>query len=139
MSGQRFDIRLLNNSDYDILQTWWRFWRFPLPPIEVLPENGLGGIMLSKGGVDIVCGFLYFTNSKIMWLEYMVSNPQYKEKDRRDAIETLIIELCEIGKNKGYKYVYTTLKNPNLIERFLSVGFVKGSEKATEMIYLIES
>jgi len=134
MLGQSFDIRLLNNSDYDILVSWWKFWRFPAPPSDFLPENGTGGLMLSKGGIDIVCGFLYFTNSKIMWLEYIVSNPQYREKDRAEAIETLILELCEIGRNKGYKCVFTSVKNPSLIKRFSAVGFVGGSTKSVEMV-----
>ena len=39
--------------------------------------------MIEKNNIPIVAGFLYFTNSSAVLLEWIVSNPDYKEKDKK--------------------------------------------------------
>lgn len=132
-------IRYLQDSDYDILLNWWTFWRFGIPSKDFLPENGLGGIMISSDdGIPICAGFLYMTNSKVAWLEYIVSNPEYREKDRKLMLTCLIQELTEIAVKNGYKYVFTTVKHPSLIERYKESGYVVGTVGGTEMVYSVK-
>jgi hypothetical protein len=132
-----FNFRMLEPTDYNALVGWWKWWRFPSPPRDFLPENGCGGIMVSKDGINICSGFLFLNNSKICWLEYIVSDPKYKENDRKEAIEYLIDTLCQIAKNRGYKAVFTSLKSENLIKRYENVGFQIGSKNTTEMTLLL--
>lgn len=129
-----FNVRILNDLDYETLCEWWRWHRFPAPPKDYLPENGCGGIMVSKDGENICTGFLFLNNSKIAWCEYIVSNPNYRENDRKEAIEYLITVLCDVARNKGYKAVFTSLKNENLINRYEAAGFIKSPIKTTEMV-----
>ena len=56
------DVRYLIDSDYEILVDWWKDWRWDAPPRDMLPQDGVGGLMVSKDGVDICAGFIYFTN-----------------------------------------------------------------------------
>lgn len=134
MLKQKIKARWLNETDYKQLLNWWKWWRFPAPPAEALPENGLGGIMISKEDVDICAGFLYLTNSKLAWLEFVVSNPDYKEMDRQEAVVILIQELTLIAKNKGCISVFISIKNENLIKHFEKAGYLKSSSGTTEMI-----
>ncbi|MCP1996649.1 hypothetical protein [Flavobacterium sp. HSC-61S13] len=129
-----FKARRLQETDYDNLIEWWRYFRFPAPAREFLPENGTCGLIIHKEGIDICAGFIYFTNSKIAWIEFIVSNPEYKDKNRQEAIKILIRELGVVIKNKGYKAIYTSLKNPNLIKHFKAEGFSVGSSNTVEMI-----
>jgi hypothetical protein len=129
-----YELRMLTDNDYDMLRSWWKWFRFPAPPKDYLPEDGRGGILVSKNGVPICAGFLFLNNSKIAWIEYLVSNPEYREEDRQQAIQRVIYELCVIAKNKGYKAAFTSLKNQNLIKRYEAVGFSVGSSNTTEMI-----
>ena len=130
-------IRALKEKDYDKLCQWWKFWRFGAPDRKYLPNNGKGGIMVTNNGIDICCGFLYFTNSKIAWLEFIVSNPEYRENDRQEAIEYLIENLIAIASSKGFEAVFTSVKHPNLINTFKKVGFSVGSNNTMEMTYLV--
>lgn len=129
-----FKIRLLTDNDYSTLLNWWSFWKFPAPAKDILPEEGRGGIMVYKDSIEICAGFLFFTNSKMAWLEFIVSNPEYKEKDRKEAICFLINELTFIAKSKGFKVVFTSIKNENLINRFKECGYIIGSENTKELI-----
>jgi hypothetical protein len=130
-----FNVRLLTDGDYEnTLIGWWEDWEWTAPPKESLPNNGLGGFMISKGEVDVCAGFAYFTNSNLAWCEFIVSNKQYKDKDRNDAIELLINTIVEACKNAGYKTIFTSVSNQNLINKYQNCGFIKAQEGATEMI-----
>lgn len=131
-----YNIRLLTEDDYPVLCEWWKFWRFPAPPREFLPNNGTGGIMISKDGIDICAGFLYGTNSRLAWLEYIVSNPKYRD-NRAGAIQYLISELTRLAKETGYGAVFTSVKNENLVKHYEACGYFKGSNNTYEMVISI--
>lgn len=86
----QLNIRKLKESDWETLCSWWDEWpEWQNPPRDFLPDNGKGGLMVEKD-VPIVAGFIYYTNSKGALLEWVVSNPDYKEADRKQAIALLI-------------------------------------------------
>ena len=62
---------------------------------------------------------------------------EYKDKDRKLALDILIESLSYIAKNNGYEIVYTSLKNESLINRYKNNGFLEGSKNATEMIKIL--
>ena len=104
----------------------------------MLPQNGTGGVMVYKGDTEICAGFVYFTNSKTAWIEFIVSNFQYKDKDRHEAIEMLINVLTKIVQDMGeYKYIYTSLKSKSLIDRYANCGYQLGSTNCNEMIKVL--
>ena len=133
-----FKVRLLEKDDYEnTLLKWWKDWKWDAPTKDFLPEDGTGGMMISKGDTEICAGFLYFTNSKAAWCEFVVSNKEYKDKDRPLAIKALLEALAEMGRWKGAKYVYTSLKNKNLIDKYIECGYVQGSTSCTELIKIL--
>jgi len=129
-----FKIRLLTDDDYPKLVSFWNFWRFPAPPKDYLPDEGRGGIMVTKNGIDICAGYLFFTNSKMAWLEFIVSSNEYKGKDRQDAICFLINEATDLARRKGFKVVFSSIKHKNLIKHYQNCGYSVGSENTTELI-----
>jgi hypothetical protein len=130
-----FNWRILEKGDYEnTLVKWWRDWRWTPPPKDMLPQEGTCGIMVSKGDIDVCAGFIYLTNSSTAWVEYIVSNFEYKEKDRKSAIELLIETLSLIAEDKGCKYIFTSLKNNLLMDSYKECGYVVGSTNCTEMI-----
>lgn len=128
-----FNIRPLTEEDYQMLCEWWKINRFPAPPQDCLPNNGKGGIMVSKNGIDICAGFLYYTNSKLAWLEFIVANFHYREKDRGEALQFLIDELSGIAERKGFKAVFASIKKESLINHYEACGFSK-NEGTVEMV-----
>ena len=132
-----FSVRNLTEEDYDILVEWWKQWRWTPPSRDFLPQNGTGGVMVNKDDVPIVAGFLYLTNSSVAWCEFIVSNFEYKNKDRKEAIKILINELTLIAENCGAKYVYTVVKNESLKKSYEEMGYVKGSTNVSKMVKFI--
>ena len=85
------NIRRLTDKDWDTLVSWWSNWpKWKAPVKDFLPENGKGGLIVEINDTPVVAGFIYLTNSKTALLEWIVSNPKYRESDRKAAIELLI-------------------------------------------------
>jgi len=128
-----FEARWLEESDLTELNKWWEAFRFPAPTKSMLPDNGKCGVMISKGDINICAGFIYFTNSGFALFEYVVSNFDYKNKDRKEAL-CLLYEKAElIAKVEGCSYLFSTVKNQTLINKMKDFGWTKGSS-TTEMV-----
>lgn len=132
-------IRPLNENDYDtILCDWWRSWGWQPVERDFLPDEGKGGIMVCDDEEPVCAGYMYTTNSKVAWVDWIISSDTYRKKpQRKEAIKLLIETLTSICKNTGHKYCYALLKNPSLIETYESIGYVKGDSKINEMIKLL--
>ena len=135
----KLQARPLTESDYDtILIGWWRDWLGEAPIRDFLPDNGCSGLMIEVDGIPVCAGFYYTTNSKIFWIDWIISDLNYRTKpDRGEALKYLISELGEIGKRLGFKYAYTLFKHPVLHNTYKNLGYVKGGEYTGEMIKIL--
>ena len=131
-----FTIEPLQEGDYEnILCQWWRDWRWDPPSKDFLPEEGTGGFMVYDDGVPVCAGFMYRTNSKVVWCDWIISNFEYKNKQGRViAIELLINTIVELAGESGNKFVYALIKNKPLINAYTKLGFTEASSYTTEMI-----
>ena len=132
-------IRELSETDYDdILVGWWKQWEWEAPKRDFLPNDGKGGIIVYDGDIPICSGFMYLTNSKVAWVDWIISNKEYTNKlQRRDAIKLLVSALTEICKKSGSKYSYALIKNESLIGMYEELGYIKGDSYTNEMIKIL--
>jgi len=129
------DIRRLESEDWDTLVSWWDTWPdWQTPPKDFLPDNGKGGFMVEKNNTPIVAGFMYFTNSEVVLLEWIVSNPSYRDQDRQDGIEFLILTCEEYIKANGKKYIFSIGRNKHLIETHKKLGYHVDTKVSHEII-----
>ena len=108
-------VRELKESDWDTMCSWWKWWRWPEISKDMLPMNGCGGLMVYKNETPIAAGFLYLSNSKVVWLDWIVSNPEYREDDRKQSLILLIDSLEQVAKAQGYNIVISIARNKSLI------------------------
>ena len=131
-----FNIRKLNPSDYEeVLVGWWKDWGWKAPPIDFLPENGEGGLMVLHNDIPVCAGFVYVGNSKVGWVEWIISDKKYKDK-RKEVLNLLLDALILSCKNMKMKYIFATNNNQSLINMFINKEFIKGSQ-TTELIKTI--
>lgn len=132
------NIRKLTENDWGTLIQWWDAWpEWDAPPKDFLPENGTGGLMVESEGEPIVAGFMYITNSKGVLLEWIISNPKYREEDRNDAINLLLIGVENLCKDLGYKYIFSIGRNKSLITTHKNLGWHVDSKPSYEIIKTI--
>ena len=126
-------VRELKESDWEVLCSWWKWWRWPEMNRDLLPSNGLGGLIVYKGDTPIVAGFLYLTNSKGALLDWIVSNPKYKEQDRSQAIKLLIDSCEQVAKVNGYNIIFSFTRNKSLINIHEDLGYTIDSMPSYEI------
>ncbi len=132
------DIRKLTESDYETLVKWWKAWKWPPIEKDFLPDNGTGGFVVEKEGVMIVAGFVYITNSKAVLLEWVISNPKYREDDRDMAITCLINTIEKIVKGWGYNYIFTIGRTQPLIKKHKELGWHVDDKPSHEIIKVLK-
>tara|TARA_R110001606_G_C14897358_1_gene593521 strand:- start:89 stop:496 length:408 start_codon:yes stop_codon:yes gene_type:complete len=127
--------RILQDEDWDTLCKWWNSWpKWVNPPKSFLPDNGKGGLMVEKNGKPIVAGFLYLTNSDAVLLEWIVSDPEYRDKDRKQALELLITSAEDTCRALGKVHMFSIGRNKHLIETHKKLGWTVDSEPSHELI-----
>jgi len=133
-----FNIRRLKDSDWETLVSWWEKWpEWTVMPKDFFPDNGKGGFIVEKNDKPIVAGFLYLTNSKGALLEWIVSDPDYRESDRNNAVELLITGVENVCKSMNYKYVFSIGRNKGLINTHKNLDWHVDEKSSHEMIKLI--
>ena len=132
-------IRPLVATDYDIiLLQWWSDWRWTAPSRDFLPDNGTGGYMVYDGETPVCAGFMYETNSKAIWCDWVISNIKYKDRTKRkEALSLLIKTISEQARMLNKKYVYALIKNKPLINVYKKQGFMEGASYSHELIKVI--
>jgi hypothetical protein len=116
-------VRALEETDWETLSFWWKQWRWPEITKEMLPMNGCGGLMVYNDDTPIAAGFLYLSNSKVAWLDWIISNPDYKESNRKDALELLIVSLEEVAKQQDYSIIISIARHKGLINTHRKLGY----------------
>jgi len=124
------NVRLLRDKDYETIVSWWKWWKWPVLPKQSLPPTGL---MVEKGDTSIVSCYIYITNSTGALLEWVVSNPEYREKDRKQAIELLLVAAEKMLKDQGVTYIFSIGRNKHLIETHKKLGWIVDNKTSTEM------
>jgi hypothetical protein len=121
----KLNIRMLKDSDWDTLVEWWLSWKDwqAHPTKDMLPDNGKGGFIVEYNNKPIVAGFLYLTNSKVGWLEWIISNPKYKGKNRKEALELLITGVENVAKQQGCTCILSIGRNKSLIKIHEKLGY----------------
>ena len=125
--------RRLQHDDYDTIVKWWESWPDWEPLARnLLPENGTGGIIIERNGNPIVAGFLYGTNSKIAWMEWIVGNPE--ERNKSEAIELLISSLEEWAVEGGFEVILSIGRSKSLIDKHKKLGYTVDDNPSHEII-----
>ena len=119
---QEVTIRKITKDDYVFINKWWIDSGLKLPPEGCLPDNGLGCLIIEKDK-PIAVAYIYKTNSTMGYLDFLISNPNYKSKDRFEII-LLLIKACIKKCNEiGIINVWAMVTNKEVINRALAVGF----------------
>jgi len=126
------NIRRLNDEDYSTLVRWWDAWpEWQAPPKTFLPDTGF---IVEKNNIGIVAGYVYMTNSKAALLEWIISNPEYRESDRKDAITLLIQAVERVLSDQGIKHVFTIGRHKSLINLHKKLGWMVDEKPSYEII-----
>ena len=105
---------------------WW-WGSFGAEPIRrgFLPKDERCFI-IEKDGVPVASTFLILSYDipAVAWTTYLVSNPDYKEKDRRDIIETLIKNVEKEAEKYGVLQLFTVCGDKHISDIHNSLDWI---------------
>ena len=119
---QDITIRPIKEEDYKVINSWWKKIKKSPPPRRLLPENGLHGLMACKNNKPVVCTYLYLTNSKFGYCDYMISDIDYKGRDRYDIILELMNMAILTGWELGCEDFWFITKNKGMLKDVKILG-----------------
>jgi hypothetical protein len=125
------DWRKITTEDYNMLCSWWKDWGWTSPPtMDMLPQ----GYMITKDGIGIYAGFLYYTGTTIAWLEFVVCNKDASIEQRKGCLEKLINVVSTIAKDKGIVSIFTSTNNKAYCNSLIKNNFIIGDSNTFQLI-----
>tara|TARA_R110002167_G_scaffold364707_1_gene587144 strand:+ start:45 stop:446 length:402 start_codon:yes stop_codon:yes gene_type:complete len=114
-------IRKIELKDYEHINKWWAQQGFDAVDLSVLPMKGLGGLVIEKEE-PIAVAYLYLTNSKMGYIDNLISDPKYVSKDRFSVILKLINACGQMAKEVGCLDVWAITNSRGIIKRCKELG-----------------
>ena len=109
-------IRKIKAEDYKYINKWWVEQGFKPVSLDVLPMQGLGGLIIEKQK-PIAVAYLYLTNSKMGYIDNLISDPKYISKDRFNIILQLISACKQMAVETGCLDVWAFTNSKGIIKR----------------------
>jgi len=94
-----------------------------MTPYQIIEENNK----------PVIAGFIFKTNSKGCWLEFIISDPDYKD-DRTNIIDKLIDDAEKIAINMGFKYMLFIGKSNGIRESMRNKGWLEDPQPSYELM-----
>ena len=135
--SSKINIRKIQLEDYEFINRWWDEQGFVPLEKDILPMNGLGGIIIEKDK-PIAAAYLYLTNSKVGYIDNLITDPKYVSKDRFDII-LMLIQACEqMANDVGCLEIWAMTESEGIIQRCKALGY-STSERNFARIFSVSS
>ena len=115
-------VRQVTMEDYKQIDSWYEKRGELRPVMMLLPNDGLGGFIVEKNNRPIAVIYLYLTNSKMGYFDFLMSDPDYIEKDRSEIIMSLFQYCTKKAILTGCKCVFVTTAVTGVINKMKELG-----------------
>lgn len=124
------EIRCYSDEDYPQIAEWYEGHGM-LPVHKDLISTF--GLIACQGGLDLACGWIYLSNSKVATIEWLVSNPYAEAALRGVAIKQLIIFGLKEIIAMDRRFVFTPVEHQSLLRWYKRLGFTPNRSNLTIM------
>ena len=118
----KVNIRKIELKDYEYIDKWWIEQGYDAISKEILPMQGLGGLIVEKEK-PIAAAYLYLTNSKMGYIDNLISDPKYVSKDRFDVIANLMAACKKMAEDIGCLDIWAITNNKGILKRCKKLGY----------------
>ena len=120
--SNKINIRKIELKDYEFINKWWVKQGFKIPNKDILPNEGFGGIIIEKEK-PIAAAYVYLTNSRMGYIDNLISDPKYVSKDRFDVIANLMAACKKMAEDVGCLDIWAITNNKGILKRCKKLGY----------------
>lgn len=130
-----FEVRKHSKEEfYDQFNKFLDMHHFPRIHKDVLPENCF---VCYKDNLPIYSFWVYYTDSKLMWIAFPASNKNVNYKQRIGGMEFLLEHIKNYAKKKGIMTLFTTSGTESIIESLTKSGFEVGDQSVSHYTFKV--
>jgi hypothetical protein len=107
--------RKFEEKDYPMFKAWWKAHGWEEVPPQMLSPDG---IVIEQDGKTLCGGWVISTNTQTALFEWIVKDPEVNGKRGAEALDTLIVTMKALAKQKGYTLYVTFTEHGGLTKRF---------------------
>lgn len=96
---------------------WFDQWDWNKQILDLLPPTGL--IIENTAAI-----FLYYTNSKLCFVESFIANKETSKEFRNEALNELVKAAKELVSKQGFRYMVGYTTQPMVEDRAIKHGFI---------------
>lgn len=123
-------VKSISQDDYKEICEWWKEHKWPVIDTASLSKNGF----IVNDNENLLAGWVYSTDSNIVWVEFIVANPKIKGERRDQAFDLFFKEVRKFCKENNYSFMFTSVQHPKLMTRLEKTGFNKTDDNMTNFI-----
>lgn len=129
-------IRALDKEeDLLFIKEWWKKWpEWEAPADTFLPSTG---VVVEAENKPVAACFVYLTNAKVGLIEWVVSDPDYRESNRKTIIELLIISAEEMLRVLDYDFAFSVCRSQHLIKTHEKLDWSVDKKPSHELVKII--
>ena len=138
---KKYNVREITIEDYTTINKWYKQRGELRPKSSILPNGGLGGFVVEKDKKLVAVIYFYITNSKMGYFDFLMSDPNYREKDRSEIIMMLFQYSTKIAIGAGCECVFVTTAVTGVVDKMKELGVREGlicEDKKRVIIYTYE-
>lgn len=124
-------IKRINDQDLPILNSWCREWGMSPFPEGWLPPTGFWV-------PGVLAAFLYKTDSKLAYIECVISNPGVGKEERREALFAVNEAIEDEAKASGFQYLMGLSANKSITEAGNMKNYKLSEYKYATMVKKLE-
>ena len=114
--SEQVTFRTFKQGDYEMCCDWWRWWWKEIPVKRKVLPNDERCFVIENNNIPVAAVFLYAAvNPEVGYQTWLVSNPEYRRKDRRKMLELLVANVAKEAKETwGMSMLFTVCVNKHM-------------------------
>lgn len=117
-------LKAFQPEDYQSISSWQAARGKNAPPLELLPPTGF----IVK---DLAVGFIYYTQSRLAFIEHYIANPLADKAARAQAMDIITQMICLDAQMRGVKILVAGTQIKNIETLALKNGFKSVGQQNT--------
>jgi len=110
------------------VSSWWVQHGWDKNMIDILPDTGF------ISGDDAAC-WVYFTNSNMAWVDWLVANPDSSPRAVLKASKAVLNSCVKLAKENNYHFVLSATKCKGLVKLYNKIGFQTTDTDMSHFVY----